>query len=74
MSFFFSIVTVDWVPIVRDLVMLGMTTLNMTLSIFLSLTVIAFSWIRFRPLLGGTLLLCAALPFVINKIRITKLQ
>ena len=38
--------TVDNVPIIRELVNLGVASLNLTLSISLTLTVIALGWIR----------------------------
>ena len=38
--------TVDSVPIIRELVNLGVASLNLTLSISLSLIVIALGWIR----------------------------
>ena len=37
---------VDSVPIIRELVTLGVASLNLTLSISFSLTVIALGWIR----------------------------
>ncbi|CAH1784094.1 unnamed protein product, partial [Owenia fusiformis] len=63
---FTSLITtlVDWIPIVRELVAKGVTTMNLFLSISLSLTVIALGWIRYRPLLGMTILALAATPFI----------
>ncbi|XP_060075646.1 transmembrane protein 43-like [Ylistrum balloti] len=66
-----SIITtlVDWLPIIRDLVAAGVTILNLSLSISLSLTVIAIGWIRYRPLLGISILALAATPFIMSKFR-----
>ena len=41
--------------------------MNVTLAISLSLTIIALGWIWYRPLLGATVLLMAAAPFVLAK-------
>lgn len=60
---------VDWIPFVRDLVNLGVTTFNAILSISLSLTIIAFGWIWYRPLLGCFVLGLAALPFILSRRR-----
>lgn len=60
---------VDWLPIVREIVNFGMATLNFSLSLSLSLAVIALGWIRYRPLLGVTILALAATPFVLSYLR-----
>ncbi|XP_076439351.1 transmembrane protein 43-like isoform X1 [Babylonia areolata] len=66
-----SIVTtlVDWLPIVRELVAMGVWTLNAALSISLSLTVIALGWIRYRPWLGLSILVMAVTPFFFTRLR-----
>lgn len=66
-----SIITtlVDWVPIIRNLVAAGVMVMNLSFSISLSLTVIAIGWIRYRPLLGLTILALAATPFIVSKFR-----
>lgn len=66
-----SIVTtlVDWIPVVRELVSMGMTTMNVAFSISLSLTIIALGWIRYRPLLGFSILVMAVAPFLFTKLR-----
>lgn len=66
-----SIITtlVDWFPIVRDIVALGVCLMNLSLSISLSLTVIALGWIRYRPLLGMTILALGMTPFVLSWLR-----
>ncbi|KAL4220896.1 Transmembrane protein 43 [Mactra antiquata] len=58
---------VDWVPIVRDLVAAGVTLMNVSLAISWSLTVIAFGWIYYRPLLGIGILAMAMTPFVMSR-------
>lgn len=60
---------VDWFPIVRDIVALGVCLMNLSLSISLSLTVIALGWIRYRPLLGMTILTLSLTPFVLSRLR-----
>ncbi|XP_052781024.1 transmembrane protein 43-like [Mya arenaria] len=66
-----SIVTtlVDWIPIVRDLVTMGVCLMNLSLSISLSLTIIAIGWIFYRPLLGFAILAMAATPFIMSQFR-----
>ncbi|XP_025107087.1 transmembrane protein 43-like [Pomacea canaliculata] len=66
-----SIITtlVDWIPLVRDLVSVGVGTLNMALSVSLSLTVIALGWIRYRPWLGCTILFMAFVPYILARFR-----
>lgn len=58
---------VDWLPIVRDIVALGVCLMNMSLAISLSLTIIAVGWIFYRPLLGITLLALSFTPFIMSK-------
>jgi len=67
-----SSLSVDWLPIVREIVNFGMATLNFSLSLSLSLSVIALGWIRYRPLLGVTILALAATPFVLSHLRRNK--
>jgi len=57
-------------PLVRDLVNLGLTSLNVSLSITLSLTIVALGWVIYRPMLGLGLLSLAALPFILSWIRL----
>ncbi|XP_034308124.2 transmembrane protein 43 isoform X2 [Magallana gigas] len=60
---------VDWLPIVRELVAIGVNMMNLALSISLSLTVIAIGWIAYRPLMGIAILAMAATPFFMAKYR-----
>lgn len=62
---------VSWVPIVRDLVNLGMMMMCMSLSISVSLTTIAIGWLWYRPILGVSILALAALPFLLARWRRT---
>ncbi|XP_070191992.1 transmembrane protein 43-like isoform X2 [Littorina saxatilis] len=66
-----SIVTtlVDWIPVVRELVAMGMGALNAAFSISLSLTIIALGWIRYRPWLGISILVMSVTPFLFTKLR-----
>lgn len=47
---------VDWLPIVRNLVSLGLAIMNGTLATFTSFVVISIGWIFYRPVIGCTLL------------------
>ncbi|CAH3181628.1 unnamed protein product [Porites evermanni] len=60
---------ISWVPIVRELVGLGLTLLCLCLATSLSLVTIAIGWIAHRPLLGMTLLAAAAVPILISRQR-----
>lgn len=60
---------VDWLPLVRDLVAFGLGVMNFSLSCTLSLFIIALGWIRYRPLLGWSLLLLGLSPYVLAKLR-----
>ncbi|XP_037091045.1 transmembrane protein 43 homolog [Pollicipes pollicipes] len=50
-------VLVSRFPVVRDVVALGVTSLNASVSVAVSLAAVALSWLWYRPLLGGALLL-----------------
>lgn len=62
--FFFP---VSWIPIVRDIVGLGVTLACVAMATSFSLVVIAIGWIRFRPVLAISLLAIAAVPFIISR-------
>ena len=55
-------VPVSRFPVVREVVALGVTSLNFSVSVAASLATIAVSWLWFRPLVGAALLVAAALP------------
>eukprot|EP01137_Pigoraptor_chileana_P015944 Opistho-2@5554 len=63
---------VDWIPIVRSLVGLGLSTFNFILSVCLSLFVIAAGWIRYRPIIGAALLAVALVPILLQHSRSAK--
>lgn len=65
-----SIITtlVDWLPLIRDIVALGVCLMNVSLAISLSLTIIAIGWIFYRPLLGISILALALTPFIMSKV------
>ena len=58
---------VSWLPIVRELVGLGLTLLCLCLATSLSLVTIAIGWIAHRPLVGLTLLAAAAVPILLSR-------
>jgi hypothetical protein len=66
---FYFCLTVDWLPIIRELVAVGVATMNAALAVSLSLTIIALGWIRYRPWLGFSILAMAVVPFVFAKLR-----
>lgn len=59
---------VDWIPIVRELIGLGVCLMNVSLAISLSLTIIAVAWIFYRPWLGITLLVLGMIPFIMPRL------
>ncbi|XP_078342545.1 transmembrane protein 43-like isoform X1 [Oculina patagonica] len=60
---------ISWLPVIRELVGLGLTLLCVCLATSLSLVTIAIGWIAHRPLLGLTLLAAAAVPILLSKRR-----
>ncbi|XP_051873435.1 transmembrane protein 43 [Pristis pectinata] len=60
---------VDWVPILRDLVSLGLTVFALSVATSLTLLTVAVGWIFYRPVLALLLVLLAALPVLLAKIR-----
>ena len=60
---------VSWLPIVRELVGLGLTLISLCLATSLSLVTIAIGWIAHRPLLGLSLLVAAAVPIYLSRKR-----
>ncbi|XP_078802946.1 transmembrane protein 43 isoform X2 [Oryzias latipes] len=53
---------VSWIPIVRDLVSVGLKIFALCVSCSLSLIVIAAGWLFYRPLVAAALTAVAALP------------
>ena len=64
--------TVDWIPLVGQLVSFSMLILSMALGSSLSLVVIAIAWLRYHPLYGLAVLLIAAAPFIVSKFTSSK--
>lgn len=60
---------ISWLPVVRELVGLGLTLLCLCLATSLSLVTIAIGWIAHRPILGLTLLAAAAVPILLSRRR-----
>lgn len=60
---------ISWLPVVRELVGLGLTLLCLCLATSLSLVTIAIGWIAHRPILGVTLLAAAAVPILLSRRR-----
>ncbi|XP_031566378.1 transmembrane protein 43-like [Actinia tenebrosa] len=63
---------VSWLPIVRELVGLGITLICFCLASSLSLVTIAIGWISHRPLLGIALLAAAAVPMLLSRLNKNK--
>ncbi|KAL0978060.1 hypothetical protein UPYG_G00165420 [Umbra pygmaea] len=60
---------VDWVPILRELVNLGLKLFALCVSCSLSLLTIASGWIFYRPLVATGLIAIAVIPIVIGRYR-----
>ena len=61
--------TVDWLPVVRELVSLGLKLFAFCISRSLSLLVIASGWLFYRPLVALGLVAVALLPVLIGRAR-----
>lgn len=57
---------VDWVPLINQLVYLGLFFLNVFLATSFTVTVIAFCWLMFRPLYASALLLLVSIPWMLG--------
>ncbi|KAG7477827.1 hypothetical protein MATL_G00073790 [Megalops atlanticus] len=60
---------VDWVPLLRELVNLGLKLFALCVSCSLSLLTIAAGWLFYRPLVAGGLAVLALLPILIAHTR-----
>uniref|UniRef100_A0A8C4ZY61 Transmembrane protein 43 n=1 Tax=Gadus morhua TaxID=8049 RepID=A0A8C4ZY61_GADMO len=60
---------VDWLPVVRELVSLGLKLFAFCISCSLSLLVIASGWLFYRPLVALGLVAVALLPVLIGRAR-----
>ncbi|XP_029906580.1 transmembrane protein 43 [Myripristis murdjan] len=61
---------VDWVPILRELVSLGLKLFALCVSCSLSLLTIAVGWLFYRPLVAAALGAVALLPVLIARSRV----
>lgn len=61
--------TADSVPLLRHVISYGVHTLNVFLSLGLSLVVIATGWVIYRPLIGCLALFIVFAPFVWSHLR-----
>ena len=60
---------VDWVPILRELVSLGLKLFALCISSSLSLLTIAAGWLFYRPLVAILLCALALLPILLARSR-----
>ncbi|KAK6480565.1 transmembrane protein 43-like [Huso huso] len=61
---------VDWLPIVRDLVSLGLRIFAVSVATSLSLLTIAAGWLFYRPLWAVLLAGLAAVPIILTRARV----
>lgn len=59
----------DWVPILRELISVGLKLFALCISCSLSLLTIASGWIFYRPLVAVGLIAMAVIPVVIARSR-----
>ena len=57
----------SWLPLVRELVGLGVTLVCVCLASSLTLVTAAIGWIAHRPLLGMGLLAAAVVPIILSR-------
>ncbi|KAJ8404062.1 hypothetical protein AAFF_G00344120 [Aldrovandia affinis] len=67
MRIFYTLV--DWVPLLRELVSLGLKIFALSVSCSLSLLTIAAGWLFYRPLVAGAIAALALLPVLIARSR-----
>ncbi|XP_018606715.2 transmembrane protein 43 isoform X1 [Scleropages formosus] len=60
---------VDWLPVVRDVVNVGLKLFALCVSSSLALLTIAAGWIFYRPLVAGALGALALVPFLVTRSR-----
>lgn len=58
---------VDWVPVLRELVSIGLKIFALCVSCSLSLIVIGFGWLYYRPLVAVALGALAVLPIFLAR-------
>ncbi|KAF6026787.1 TMEM43 [Bugula neritina] len=62
---------VSYIPIIRELVYISVTSFNISLSVSLSLVTIALSWIIYRPTMALSIIALAAGFIIIPRLRIS---
>ncbi|XP_038062268.1 transmembrane protein 43-like isoform X2 [Patiria miniata] len=65
---------VDWVPLLRTLVRIGLTAFNICVSLSLTTMTIALGWLWYRPLLSLALLALGLLPVAYSYIKGTNVK
>lgn len=60
---------VDWLPLVRDVVNIGLRLFALCVSCSLSLLTIAAGWLFYRPLVAGGIAALALLPVLLARSR-----
>uniref|UniRef100_A0A3B4EDM0 Transmembrane protein 43 n=1 Tax=Pygocentrus nattereri TaxID=42514 RepID=A0A3B4EDM0_PYGNA len=65
----YFIYILDWVPLLRDLVSVGLKLFALCVSCCLSLLTIAAGWLLYRPLLAGLIAALALVPILIARSR-----
>ncbi|MBN3302067.1 TMM43 protein, partial [Amia calva] len=58
---------VDWLPLVRDLVSLGLKLFALSVATSLSLVTIAAGWLFYRPLVASLLVALALVPIILAR-------
>lgn len=60
---------VDWVPVLRELVSVGVKLFSVCVSCSLSLFTIAVGWLFYRPLVAAAIGALAVLPIILARAR-----
>ncbi|MBN3322199.1 TMM43 protein, partial [Atractosteus spatula] len=61
---------VDWLPLVRELVSLGLKLFAFSVATSLSLLTIAAGWLFYRPLIATLLAALAIVPVILARTRV----
>ncbi|KPP60406.1 Transmembrane protein 43-like [Scleropages formosus] len=64
-----KLLQMDWLPVVRDVVNVGLKLFALCVSSSLALLTIAAGWIFYRPLVAGALGALALVPFLVTRSR-----
>lgn len=65
-----SLLAVDWIPILRELVSVGLNIFALSVSCSLSLLTIAAGWLFYRPLVAVALVALALVPVFLARSRL----